>query len=201
MKAWKEPKLTNWGMDYRVGLTDEFENIIELAKNKIYPFVKKEISRLTYYFTVKGDEVNEYDCCDNIDCIKKSKKAIRGEYGKGTHIEEHCYSNDGDHDKIEVCSVCGKPLNEFLTWCEYELEYLEENKPYNTEFLINEAFLINAIFQSSHNVVDCRISQYSINKGGEILEVELNARELFFQRIAELAQSVINTDFASFNER
>ncbi len=97
--------------------------------------------------------------------------------------------------------MCGKPLNEFLTWCEYELEYLEENKPYNTEFLINEAFLINAIFQSIHNVIDCSISQYAINKGGGILKNELNARELFFQRIAELAQSVINTDFASFNER
>jgi hypothetical protein len=52
MKTWKEPKLTNWGMDYRVGLTDEFEIIIELAKNTIRPFAKKEISRLTYYFTV-----------------------------------------------------------------------------------------------------------------------------------------------------
>ena len=34
MKAWKEPKTENWGIDYRPGLTEEFEKLIQLAIEK-----------------------------------------------------------------------------------------------------------------------------------------------------------------------
>jgi hypothetical protein len=201
MKAWNEPKNESWGIDFRPGLTDDFENLIDLAKEKIEPFSNKEISRFTYYFKVKGEEVSsEFDCCDDENCIKQAKKAIREQYGKGTHIEECYWDNDGDHENIETCSVCGKPLNEWLTWCDSELEYLEENKPWNAQFLADEGFVIGVILNSTPTM-DCDISGYAKHQRGEILEAALQSREDFFQRIGQLAQSVIDANFAVLNGR
>lgn len=201
MKAWKEPISERWGVNYRPGLTEEFKKLINLAKEKIKPFSNKEISRFTYYFKVKGEDVlSEFDCCDNKNCIKEAKKAIRQQYGKGTHIEE-CYSdNDGDHESIETCCVCGKPLNEWLTWCNSELEYLEleENKPWNAQFLSNEGFVIGVILNSTPTM-DNDISGYAKYQRGKILEDALQSREDFFQRIGQLGQSVIDTDITSLN--
>lgn len=190
MKAWKDPVNTSFGIDYRPGLTEEFGKLIELAKEKIEPYSNKEVSRSIRYFKAKGEEVSsEYDCCDNEKCIKQAKKDIRISYGKGTHIEE-CYSdNDGDHESIETCSVCGKPLNEYLTWCVSELEYLEQNRPWDANFLKEEGFLISAILNSTPTM-DCDISGYARHQGGEILTKALEDREEFFERIAQLAQSV-----------
>lgn len=201
MKAWKEPKNESWGINFRSGLTDDFENLIDLAKEKIKPFSNKEISQFTCYFKVQGEEVSsEFDCCDDENCIKQAKKAIREQYGKGTHIEE-CYSdNNGDYENIETCSVCGKPLNEWLTWCSSELEYLEENKPWNAQFLADEGFVIGVILNSTP-AMDCDISGYAKHQRGEILQEALQSREEFFQRIGQLAQSVIDADFASLNGR
>jgi hypothetical protein len=201
MKAWKEPEIERWGINYRPGLTDEFEKLIDLAQEKIEPFANKEISRNTYYFKVKGEEVSsEYDCCDDEKCIKEAKKAIRENHGKGIRVEE-CYSdNDGDHESIEICSVCGKPLNEWLTWCESELDYLEEDKPWSAQFFKDQAFLITAILRSTPTM-DCDISNYAKHQGGKILEDDLQEREDFFQRIGQLAQAVIDTDFAVLNVR
>jgi len=167
-------------------LTEEFKNIIELAKEKIEPLINKETSRWTCYFKVKGEDVSsEFDCCDNEKCIKQTKADIRRKYGKGTHVEEVYYDNDGDHEKIETCCQCGKPLNEWLTWCRDELEYLEDNKPWTPEFLKTEGFLIYCILQSSPTM-DYDISNHG-NNNSDILE----NREQFFQRILQLAQSVI----------
>ena len=191
MKIWKDPEKKSWGIDYRPGLTDEFEQLIELAKEKIRPFSHKEISRTTYYFKVKREEVSrEFDCCDDKNCIKQSKKALRKEYGKGTHIIVCYYDNDGDHEHIELCSVCGKPLNEWLTWCSYELEYLEQYKPWTAEFLSNEGFLIGVILNSTPTM-DSNISDYAKHQKGKIIQNALQSREKFFQRIVELAQAVI----------
>lgn len=196
MKALKEPNNESWGINYSLPeLTEEFEKLIELAKEKIEPFSHEEISRFTYFFKVKGEVVlSEFDCCDDEDCIKKAKEAIRKEYGKGTHIEE-CYTdNDGDHDRIERCSVCGKPLHCYLTYCGDEMAYLEECKPWDAKFLLDEAFVIGVILDSTPSM-DESISIHEINCGGEILETALQSREDFFQRIGQLAQSVIDADF------
>lgn len=196
MKACKEPENERWGINYLPRLTEEFEKLIDLAKEKIDPFSNKEISQYTYFFEVKGEEVSsEFDCCDDEKCIKQAKKAIREQYGKGTHIEERYYDNDGDHECIETCNVCGKPLNQWLTWCGSELEYLEQNKPWNAQFLADEGFLIGCILDSTPTM-DCDISGYAKHQGGKILEDALQSREDFFQRIGELAQSVIDADFS-----
>lgn len=199
MKALKDPRKKSWGMSYLPTLTDDFEKLLESAREKIEPFSKKEISQYTYYFKVKGEEVSsEFDCCDDEKCIKQTKADIRKEYGKGTHVEEVYYDNDGDHESIEICCQCSKPLNEWLTWCNSEFEYLEENKPWTTEFLKEEGFLIHSIFQSTPTM-DCDISEYHKHQRGEILEQALIRREEFFQRIGDLANSVIAADFASLN--
>ena len=195
MKAIKDPKQETYGMCYSPRFTDEFEKLIESARAKIEPFSKKEISQWTYYFKVKGEEVSgEFDCCDDEKCIKQTKAAIRKQYGKGTHVEEVYYDNDGDHDDIEICCQCGKPLNDWLTWCDSVLEYIEQYKPWNVQFLKDEAFLIHCIFQSSPTM-DCFISEYAKNNSDR-LKSALESREEFFQRIGNLAQCVLKADFA-----
>jgi len=199
MKAIKNPVKDTYGMCYSARFSDEFEKLIESAIEKIKPFSKKEISRWTYYFIVNDEEVSgEFDCCDNENCIKQTKADIRKQYGKGTHVEEVCYSNDGDHESIDTCCQCGKPLVGWLTWCDDELKYLEQCKPWTTEFLKDEGFLIHCILQSSPTM-DCSISDYAKYQGGDILKKALESREQFFQRIGNLAQCIIKADFASLN--
>ncbi len=194
MKAWKEPKRERWGIDYSPGLTKEFEKLIKSAIEKIEPFSRKEISQYLIYFKEKGEEISsEFDCCDDENCIKEAKKMIRQQYRKGMHIEE-CYSdNDGDHENIEICYVCGKPMNEYLTWCDSELDYLEKNKPWNAQFLSDEGFVIGVILNSTPTM-DCDISNYAKHQGGEILKKEIQSREDFFQRIGQLAKAVIDAE-------
>jgi hypothetical protein len=192
MKLLKDPTKESYGISYCPYITEEFEELIDLAKKKIEPFSHKEISRDIYYFRVRDEEVSsEFDCCDDEKCVKEAKKAIREQYGKGTHVEE-CYSdNDGDHENIETCSVCGKPLNEYLTWCKYELEILEEHKPWTIDFIKEEGFTISVILESIPTM-DYDISGYARHQGGEILQEALQQREDFFQRILLLVQ-VVNT--------
>lgn len=193
MKALKDPVPETYGMCYSAYFTDEFEKIIESAIEKIEPFSKKEIAQWIYWFKVKGEEVSgEFDCCDDEICVKNAKTAIRDQYGKGTHVEECYSSNDGDHEAIELCPQCDKPLNEWLTWCDTELEYLEECKPWNAEFIKDEGFLIHCILKSSPTM-DCSISNYA-KKDGDRLKCALKDREHFFQRIGNLAQYIIDSE-------
>jgi hypothetical protein len=85
-------------------------------------------------------------------------------------------------------------MNEFLTWCEIELEKLEERKPWDSQFFIEEAFSISSILYSMPTM-DRHISDYAKNQRGKILQDALQEREDFFQRIGQLAQSVIDADF------
>jgi len=193
MKALKDPVKEIYGMCYSARFTDEFKKLIETARLKICSFSKEEISLYTYYFKVKGEEVSsEFDCCDDQKCIRKTKADIRKQYGKGTHVEECYCDNDGEHESIETCWQCGKPLNEWLTWCNSELEYIEEYK-WTPEFIKKEGFLIHCIFQSSPTM-DCSISNYS-KKDSYGLKRALESREQFFQRIGNLAQYIIETNF------
>lgn len=176
-------------MSYDARFTEDFEKLIESAKETIKPFLTKEMSRYTVYFKVKGEDTL-LDCCDDDKCIKSTKIEIRKQYGKGTHIEHFFYDNDSDHDKIEICSICGKPLNECLTWCETELEYLEGEQPWTAQFLKDEGFTIHCILANSPTN-DYNISGYATHIGGVMLMKALEQREAFFQRIGNLAQSVI----------
>ncbi len=199
MKAIKAPTMETYGICYIPIFTDEFKKLIESAREKIEPYGKKEISYWTYYFEAKGDYVSgEFDCCDDEKCIKQTKADIRKKYGKRTRVQEIYYDNDGDHESIETCCQCGKPLNEWLTWCDSELEYLEECKPWDLQFLKDESFLIHCILQSGPTM-DCDISDFAKHQRGDILKKELENREHFFQRIGNLVQYIIKVDFASLN--
>jgi len=167
-----------------VTITDSFEKLLKEAKEKLEPYYSlKEVSYQTVYFKIKDNtELMDFDCCDNEKCIEKSKADIREQYGKGTHIEECWYDNDGDHEKIEYCTQCGKPLNEQLTWYEDELNYIESEQPYTIEFLKEEAFLIYCI-------LDNTISLFEKNNSNR-LKIALDIREQFFQRIIKLSDSI-----------
>jgi hypothetical protein len=191
MRLIKDPIQETYGMCYIPKFTDEFMKLVEDAKNIIIPYSSEKISIGTVYFKVKDEEVcSEFDCCSDVKCIKQTKIDIRKQYGKGTHVEAVWYDNDGDHERIEICCQCSKPLNEWLTWCESELQYLDQCKPWSTKFLKDEGFLISCILCSSPTM-DCEISRYAIHQGGDILIEALKRREEFFQRIYELAESVI----------
>ena len=204
MNLIKQPIQDSWGISYLTQLTDEFENLIYKAKNKIEPISNesedyKNLNKEICFFEarVKGGEYeevsSEYDCCGDRACVKYAKAAIRKEYGKYTHVREIYSDNDGDQEGIERCHICGRPLNEWLTWCRDELEYLEELKPYTNKIIKEEAFTIFCILQSQPTN-DESISEYAKHQGGEILQQSLKRREEFFKRIQELAQAVIDAE-------
>jgi hypothetical protein len=184
VKALKDPEEL-YGI---VKHTDEFEELIESAKDKIHFYITNtQVSHYTVYFEVNGEPVSsEYDCCDDKKCIKQAKANIRAHHGKGTHVVDIWTSNGKDYDCIETCSICGKPLNEWLTYCRNELEYLEEHE-WTAEFIKNEAFYIYAILQSSPTM-DYNPSLYAMST---YPDKALENRERFFQRIGKLAKAVI----------
>lgn len=195
MKAWKEPKEETWGTNYKVGLTDEFTQVIKAALEKITPLSTESVSPTTTYFKVHDEEVDsEHDTCNNKKCIAAAKRNIRDHYGKGTHVEECWTDNDGDHDRIERCSVCDTPLNGYVTWCDSELQYIESEE-WNAEFFKDQAFLLAAILDSMPTM-DCDISGYAKHHKGKPLEDALFYRERFFQRVLKLAQAISETDFS-----
>jgi len=74
-----------------------------------------------------NDERVSDDLCSDIKCISKAKKEIRLKLPKFSRLSVYEYSNDGDHDSFEICGVCGKYLNKYLTWYEDELDYILEH--------------------------------------------------------------------------
>lgn len=94
---------------------------------------------------------------------------------------------------IEICTQCSKPLNEWLTYAESELEYIEQNEPLSPEFIRNDGFLISVILQSMPTM-DCNISDYAKHQQGEILKQAIENREAFFQRVIHLAETVIEAN-------
>lgn len=194
MKLFNDPKKTRCGIEYNSGITPEFEEIIKKANDKISLFVSEEVSYNLVYYTHKGEEVgSEHDTCNYNKCIEKAKKEIRSNIGKGKHIQAIVIQNDSDHGKIERCSICEKPLNDCLAWCEYELSYLQEDE-YTKENLINNAFVISSIL-TSMPTLDEKITEYHINTGGSVLQEAIKKRDSFFNRVLELAQAIININF------
>lgn len=181
--------------------TEEYKSLIEDARDKIAPYIDGSKSYMTVYYEVRGEEVGrEFDTCDEVKCIKAAKKRIREQYGKGTKVKEVWYHNDGDHESIEICSSCGIPLNEWLTWAKEELEHLEGTQKWDSEFLISEGFLIHAILQSSPTIDYC-LTPYQKHNGGEILAQGIHWKEKFHQRIIRLAQAVLESDFTGFQRK
>lgn len=112
----------------RYELTENELSIVEKARDILLQKFNISSSRFTAYFTIKDEEIGgEYDTCDSDKCIKYQQHELnqlkkKKKLPKGI-IKSIIYSNDGDYDNVERCSICEKPLNEWLTWIHYELVY------------------------------------------------------------------------------
>jgi hypothetical protein len=198
MKAIQDPVMDKYGTNYSMGFTPEFLALIEAAEAKIRHLVPSdEVSDTIIYFMIDGEDDAGCDCCTNPECIEQSIKDIRASYGDDVDIEQCATDNLGDHDSIEICTQCGRPLNIWLTWCEGVLEELEFNKPWTPEYLLkDEVFYVYAVLLSNTTgpTSDCEVSGYAKSQGGEILDKALQEREQFFQRVGQLAQAVLDAD-------
>lgn len=100
--------------------------VIDKAIELLEPLAKeKEISDGLYYFLDKdGNDLGEQSC-DDQQCVRKVLQRIRKNLPKYSRVRVEYSANDGDHERIEICHNCYKPLNEFLTWVRDELETID----------------------------------------------------------------------------
>jgi len=173
--------------------TEEFKEYIEKTLEKLEPGYKKsQVSYYTYYFLKEdGDEISgEYDCCDNDECINKTREELEKEY---PNLQTMYYDNDGDHENIERCYQCNKPLNEHLTWIEYELDHYHEYL--NDPIPKNEQFDLYCILQSIPSC-DCSISEYvkhQLKLGNkDPLNESIKETKEFYQKVKELIDKINN---------
>lgn len=190
--------------DYRIILTDEQQTILETAINLLEPFDKENISYGGYFFEDVDEDGNhiadlelmDYDTCNNFECSEKALHEIEKEYP--THnIRRWSWDNDGDHENIETCSQCDRPLNGSLTWIKYEFEHHQE---YSTNYLSmtdsRNAFDIRVMLQSfpsnDHSVGMYAIHQESLGNPGPI-KTALKYQSDFTNEVIEFAKLVIDT--------
>ncbi|MPS73985.1 MAG: hypothetical protein E2590_12695 [Chryseobacterium sp.] len=135
--------------------SEDVKEIIEKAVDITSNLSKdEEVSRYTSFIQLGNDDIGfddvgkEYDTCDNDDCIEQSIIDAKENY-PDQEVSSCLYANDGDHDNVERCYVCEKPLNEWLTWVEYESEYFtSDNRIWEKSLIRNNAFYLAAIFRS-----------------------------------------------------
>ncbi len=170
-------------MNKRYELTDEQENIIRKAIEILDKNFDLSSSHYIHYFEINDNSLSdEYDVCDNDKCVKKMRKNLNkikktGAFEKGV-IKNVYSSNDGDHEDIRCCAICGKPLNEFLTWIKYEFEYFQQIEK-SKKVIEEDFFRLFAIFQSVPSCDYQRTPNYE------------NEKELF-KDVAEWADFVVS---------
>lgn len=151
-------------MDYP--LTKKQQAIIDKAVELLLPYSNESVSTWTGYFEEQNEDgdcigdhdFRDYDTCDNDDCLKQNHTILKAEY-PGLNIQYRWYSNDGDHDKFEICSVCGRPLNEFLTWIGDEIDnHIEYSRTKENLTDSMTAFEISGCFVSMNWNADERMS-------------------------------------------
>lgn len=195
MNCLKPPKMGQYGMEYDAVLTDEFRAIVDKAKELIEPLVTKECADYAVSFYIKDEYCYNSDSCDDEKCVKASMKNIREHYGKYKRITKEMSGYGGDHERISTCCVCGKPLNQFLTWNEIELEYLLEVKSdWGKDLFIEESFIIMAILNNTPSIDEnpsgYDIHQVSLGNKKPMTEA-LKRREKFYNDIAILCKRII----------
>ena len=187
-------------MEKYLELTENQKSIIEKAIDLLSPLAKEEEereSRYTTYFKVHDEDVSsEYDTCDDDKCISEAKKEIRKAYGKGTHIEECYYDNDGDHESIERCSVCGRPLTSSLTWIEQEFDHHEQFSITMDDFkdgctAFDVKVMLDAMPSCDHRITEYNFHQDKIGNP-EPLKQAIKWQNDFVERVIKYAELVIN---------
>lgn len=189
--------------DYRLTLTEEEKSIKEKVLTLLDSFESESVSRMTTYFVEvddDGDQIEElgteYDVCDDDICIEGMKADLKLNY-PNTKID-HVYNyNDGDHENIERCHQCGKPLNEYMTWISMEIDHYLQDKP--TFERLNkypsEVFDLVAIFQSFPSI-DEEMGQYQLHQkmlgNTEPFESKIKQQQEFKESVIGLIKHVIN---------
>lgn len=188
--------------DYRLKLTDEEESILQKAIELLKPFNNEEVSRMTTYFEEVDEDGDcledldaEYDCCNNDVCIISMSSNLKNEYPE-KNISHRFYHNDGDHERIERCQICNKPLNEGMTWISSEFDHYDENKPSYEDIknYSNISFDLTAVFQSFPSN-DEEVSDYALHQktlgNKEPLISQIKRIDNFKNRVLGLAEHVI----------
>lgn len=187
---------TSW--DYRLQLTDEEEATKDRVLELLYPLNDESSSRMTAYFEEVDEDGyqieelgTEYDVCDDDECINYMLENLKLSY-PDKKIDYRLYHNDGDHENIERCHKCGKPLNEFLKWIKWELDYIEDNM--SIEDIKSNAFDLIAVFQSFPSI-DYEVSPYALNQkmlgNNEPIERTLKNQKEFKDKVIGIMTYVI----------
>ena len=144
----------------RYKLTTKEEIIIKKAKELLYKKFDCKTPQRLQYFIFENDEdvdLSEYQICEDDKCLKQARKELnqlkkKGEYpfnekSKGwiTHKYSH---NFFDHENIEYCSICEKPLNNYLTWIRNEFRYFYEE--YDVEIGKSDIDIIKKVINSDY---------------------------------------------------
>ncbi len=185
-------------------LTDEQQSIIDKAVELLKPFDKESCSFSLHFFKEKniyGDEIGE-EVCDDDKCVKKYLKQLRSEIGKGKRIYTvYDPYNNGDHERLDSCAICGRPLNEQLTWIDSEFDYHQEYSVTRESLTESRtAFDVRCMLEAMPTA-DCRIEGYPIHQNSlgnkKPLEEALGRQNQFINKVvkyAELIVQILGTD-------
>lgn len=147
----------------------EFTVIQEQQKEKLLDILREydvlDYDQYKQSILNKDDEPLDYWLCDDDKCAELSIKNLREKLPKYTRLYVERSSNDSDHDSFEICQICGKFLNKYLTWYEDSLDDLIEYCK-TKEDVIEEynAFKIVGLLQSTGWLHDSLNSEKAKNK-------------------------------------
>lgn len=162
--------------------------ILGKAMNLLSPLFTDSIPCYIHYFTdeVSGDDMCE-EVCDSDECVFAYLKDKTGLIANRT-------ADDGDHESINHCHICGCPLNTQLTWINQEFDYLEKEVT-TLEEIQSNAFDIHCVL-AAYPSADERINGYDRQqaKEGNIepLNNKLLRQEAHVSRVIAYAELVIN---------
>jgi len=188
--------------DYRIILTEHQEAILEQAIELLRPYNKEEVSHEIAYFESvdtdgdKSDDLDliEYDTCNNDSCVLATLSELQQKYPE-YKIKEWYMDNNGDHDSIDSCYRCGRPLNEFMTWIRQEFEHHQEHSLTKNDLTESRtAFDIIAMLQSFPSN-DYEIGGYAIKQnqlGNQVpLQESIKRRDEFINQVMAFAENII----------
>jgi hypothetical protein len=179
---------------YYTFVPKKVELVIQEAIRMLEPYDKENVSTFTCYFENDDYEAfeSEYDTCADEECVKKSKRMLQKRY-KDVHVRYH--HNDGDHERFETCSQCGRYLNNHLTWIRSELEHhIQYTRTKDELTKSHNVFEISCIFCSFPGS-DYKVSEYSKHQeylgNDEPILSDIRHQKEHINKVFEYAQHVI----------
>lgn len=174
-----------------MNITEDQQKILDTAIELLKKYDKEDVTDWIYYFVVSEDNYEEispeYDCCDNQECYEKTLKELRKESPYCIYLYQ---DNGGDHENINYCYQCGKPLNDTLTWIEQELDHHTENNLEKKCFQVSGiAFEIRVMFKSFPSI-DYEISDYDKTHPESMVQ-KIKMQKKFTDRVINYAKQII----------